>query len=470
MGFQVIGGGGLPSDVTKGGLIGADGSDWAVIPVGTDTHVLTANSALDGGWGWAAASAGGRVTSWKTVGGDASDDYATISAALSDTEYSLIVTSSITESVGVAALADVDVNVIFESPSFTWTFNDGIQIISASYESRFNVFLNGATITWGNTTSVSPFDFSGNQNTFNLFGGGFLTNTSTVATTPLVEYVCSQGYYGKYDITAANVATGGIYGTRYFYAEHLKFTGGGTSCYWALNVIAPDTCSIGVLEFTGAFSQSSSSPCYALNNRCPVDYIYFNMSDGTEPIEIWGEVGVIRQQNTNTLNFNAGANVRQGYQASGSAAVNIDAIYDRNISYKDTTSTGALNWAISPTKYIYEVLSTTDATQTEIDVHDGQRLAPASNWTAHCDIKVLSMRDNQDWAVFQMLNVVIANDGGVYTITNGATGGTPDQSKGTGSTLTLDVDASSGLRIRITANASENWDHKAEVNFVIQNN
>lgn len=52
-------GSGLPTASTKGDLAVFDGSDWVILPAGTNTHVLTADSGETEGIKWAAPSGGG---------------------------------------------------------------------------------------------------------------------------------------------------------------------------------------------------------------------------------------------------------------------------------------------------------------------------------------------------------------------------------------------------------------------------
>jgi hypothetical protein len=128
--------------------------------------------------------------------------------------------------------------------------------------------------------------------------------------------------------------------------------------------------------------------------------------------------------------------------------------------------TGGGWWGNNDGRIEYLATSTTDATQTELTFDGTNRFTLASDQTAMVNIRVLAQRDNQDWASFYWINCVIANDGGVYAISNGTASTGPDWKKGSGSTLTLALDASSGLRIRGTGNAAENWDWKTVIDII----
>lgn len=425
----------------------------------------------------ALGGAGGRVTSWKTVGTDASDDYATVSAALDDGEYSIIVTGSITESVGVAALPDEDVRIEFESPDITWTFAAGIQILAASYTKGFQVFLNGATITWGNSTSISPIDLSASTGYVGFYGGGNITNTSTAATTPVVESTHSQVFIGRYHVTAANVQNGGIRcSSRSFYADSIKVTGGGSSCYDALVVNSTNDSSIGNIEVSGTFSTSSSQYPFQLSYNVVVGSVYANLGSSGTDILLSSPVKSYKQNNTNAAVLSATAQVDLSYQSNGSATVEYSGIYQDRRQFKSVDSSGTLIWSLGLGKAVFKKTSTTDATKTELflDASSLQLLL----WTddiASISARLISVRDNQDYATFFVPTFTASNDGGTMTVTAPGTiaGLTPDDSIGTGSTLTVDIEAdntNNAPSFYVTANASENWDHRLVVTINRLNN
>lgn len=452
--------GGLPADVTKGGLIGADGSDWAVIPVGTDTHVLTANSALDGGWGWAAAAGGGRVTSWKTVGGDASDDYTNVSNAIDDGEYSLIVTSSISEGAGTT-LPNVDINVIFESPSFTWTFSNSIGFDNGFYTKTFNVFLNGATITWGpSSQNFPPFNMNNASGTVNVYGGGDLTNTATANNNAFAHANLSQGYFGHYVVTLANTQTGGIRSSTRLTAESLHLIGGGSSCAYGFNNGSTDvyTQRIGSLRLSGSFSTSLSP--LALSTSTTVDHLTANLTSTTTPITLGG---VIKRylgdaSNTNPITISAGADVdfRLDTVPTGTAFT-----FPTDLS--DVRFQSAL-LSVTPERVEYKTTSVTTATTTELFI-DGSALQYdlASNDGLVFDIRVTGQRDNQEQVIFTAIGLMAINNGGTTSLEGAITSGAPDKTTQTGTAITLNVSADdTNDSVKITVgHPAENWDFKA---------
>ena len=120
-------------------------------------------------------------------------------------------------------------------------------------------------------------------------------------------------------------------------------------------------------------------------------------------------------------------------------------------------------------KRVYNPTNTTDATQTELTIDGSNRFTLPADTTAIVNIKILAQRDNRDWASFQYLNCILAEDSG-YTVTNGTASAGPDHSKGTGSSLVIALDAFSGLRIQGTGNAAENWKWQTEIEFVTATN
>jgi hypothetical protein len=171
---------------------------------------------------------------------------------------------------------------------------------------------------------------------------------------------------------------------------------------------------------------------------------------------------------SSTLTVNAGANATFIGCQLPAAVTNNDGLASKFIGCMDAT--GLPHHANNDGRIVYDSTATTDATQTEL-LRDGTaRFTLPADTTAIVNIKILAQRDNQDWASFQWLGAIIANDGGAYTATNVTASAGPDHSKGTGSSLVIALDASSGLRIRGTANAAENWKWQTEIEFVTATN
>lgn len=111
---------------------------------------------------------------------------------------------------------------------------------------------------------------------------------------------------------------------------------------------------------------------------------------------------------------------------------------------------------------VVRTVSTTDATQTAI----GASLAPTADSTLIANLRLVSRRDNGDWASFQFLGAIANDISGIVTVTNGTTSSAPDNSLNTGSVLRLAVDQYGGLRARITAAAGQNWDHSLVIEYL----
>ena len=139
---------------------------------------------------------------------------------------------------------------------------------------------------------------------------------------------------------------------------------------------------------------------------------------------------------------------------------------------------GSDRWMNNDGRIDFKATSTTDATKTQLFIDaSALQFLLASNDVAHCGLKVTCVRDNQNYAVFYVPIFTARNDGGTTTVSapGTLTDLTPDDdgSSGTGGTLRLDIEAddtNDAPAIYITANASENWDHTAELTALVLNN
>jgi len=147
-----------------------------------------------------------------------------------------------------------------------------------------------------------------------------------------------------------------------------------------------------------------------------------------------------------------------------------------NSRFKGCRNSSDETWMNNDGRIEFKATSTTDATKTQLFIDaSALQFLLASNDVAHCGLKVTCVRDNQDDATFFIPTFNAKNDGGTTTVSAPGTLAalTPDDSHGTGSTLTVDVEAddtNDAPAIYITANASENWDTVAILTYSVVNN
>ena len=234
-----------------------------------------------------------------------------------------------------------------------------------------------------------------------------------------------------------------------------KHIGGYTSSTVDMQATCDNNDFIGC-EFTGLTIQSG-----AINNR------FTNMYLGNITVPSGADMTFVNCRLGN-LTISAGADsLFIGCHIAGTL-VNSDGLNSRLIGCHDGTGGGF--WGNNDGRIQYKKTSTTGNVKTELFIDaSALRLTVASDQSYLCNLRLISQRDQQDYAVFQWLGAVIHNDNGTTTIGNGATATTPDTSLNTGSSLTLDIEADNtndALAVFVTANAAENWSHKLTVDLV----
>ena len=418
----------------------------------------------------AGGGGGGRTTSYVTAGSGAGDDYTTPLAAIDAMPLGgvIVVTSDVTEASDVA-LPVQNFRIIFER-DFTWTFNNNVQLTKASYNLKnFEVWLNGANIAYANDTQGIPLNITG-SGSVKFYGGGSVANTSTLgANTQLIGSAIEKYFFGHYVFTLPNANACGISTTTYgTYIESMEFIGGGSSCYHGLQVLGTVGSNyIGNLEFSGTWSTSNAQVPWRIDDTSTgkVEYIQFTSGSASD---------IEHRARCDNLSLNAVAKELTLYADtriySGSMGASNTFVFPSPLGglvFKDVDGAG---FEIEPHRISYKETATTGNVKTELFIDaSALRLAVAIDQSYLCNLRLISQRDQQDYAVFQWLGAVIHNDNGTTTIGNGATATTPDTSLNTGSSLTLDIEADNtndALAVFVTANAAENWSHKLTVDLV----
>ena len=82
--------------------------------------------------------------------------------------------------------------------------------------------------------------------------------------------------------------------------------------------------------------------------------------------------------------------------------------------------------------------------------------------------RVTAKRDNDDFASFQWLGHVVVLDVGSIIVggANNTAAAAPDFFGGSGSSLRIALDNTSGLRLLVTGNNLENWTWQAQLNYI----
>ena len=410
---------------------------------------------------------GGAVTSFKTVGSGL-EDYATVQAGITAGFYNLRITSSITETVSIAAFPNQDVTIEVDGSGITWTFGLNVSFSSASYLKTFTLNLNGGTVAWGNSsTGTHPLELGGGvlQGVVAVYGGGRLLNTSTANTTHFIKNV-NQTLSGHYEIYPPNQIDGGLGSVAKLESAH--FIGGGAFCSNAIALSGENPSRVETLRFSGIWD-TFGQPWEFFGHDIHVGEIDIKLTSSAFSVVIPPllNLEILNADFTSRLIGLTDGGKVYGGKVDAACTYAIPAFGENNTIWRDVVGSG---FNIEPGRISYKTISTTDSTQTELTIVGTNRFTLADDTTAIVNIKILAQRDNQDWASFQWLGAIIANDGGAYTATNVTASAGPDHSKGTGSSPVIALDAFSGLRIQVTGNAAENWKWQTEIEFVTATN
>ena len=118
-------------------------------------------------------------------------------------------------------------------------------------------------------------------------------------------------------------------------------------------------------------------------------------------------------------------------------------------------------------------INTTDATPTSFGPLFTPRRNPASGQKSAnlCNIKVISIRTNSEFAAFQWLGAILVDTGNDLVpveIYNGTASTAPDTSDGGGATLRMSIGintAQTELEIKMTGNAGQLWRHRLVLEY-----
>jgi len=423
-------------------------------------------------WNFPGAGGGGSaaVTSFVTVG-SGSEDYASIAAAIAASKYNIRLTSSITEAASTA-MPNQPIRIVFDGPSITLTMAANTQWTSASYSVVFQVHLNGGTIKRDSDSSANLylFDFTEVLGRVDFYGGGtYRTLGSTSTSNALCNPLVGSRMFGSYDIRASNSGSvgAGINCAAEFYAESLNIIGGGSSSKNGLVLTGSVAQRINKLVSSGTWNTASSSMAINITtgSECSIGTLEVTSLAGTE--YRLGCVVENYQDDTALTRTVVTADTRI---LSGSITANQNWTFPSSLDGVVIKDVALIGFEIEPHRISYKEKATTGNTKTELFIDaSALRLAVASDQSYLCNLRLISQRDQQDIAVFQFLGATIHNDGGTTTILNGTASSSPDASVGTGSTLTLHIEADNtndALAVFVTANAGQNWSHKLTVDLV----
>ncbi len=200
---------------------------------------------------------------------------------------------------------------------------------------------------------------------------------------------------------------------------------------------------------------------------------YDNCEFGTHTIVSGAKPSIANCKFTTALTIDSGAGATLANCAISGTFANNDGANSR---LHGCTDGSGERWMNNDGRIEFKPTSTTDATKTQLYIDASSlQFELNSNDVLHGTLKVTCVRDNQNEAVFYVPVFTAKNDGGTTTVSAPGTLSalTPDDSSGTGSTLTLDVEAddtNDAPAFYITCNASENWNTVAELTFTVVNN
>lgn len=419
---------------------------------------------------------GGAETTFVTVGtGD--EDYATVREANAAGFYAVKITTSVTED-ATWTVGNENHHIVLDGPHVAWTYAANVEFTSTTHTKLLRIDLNGGALVHAPSSgSKNPINFTaGAGGGFVEFhGGGTITNNGGGVSggTSVVDSGSHQKYFGHYVFNLQNDTQGGIYTSgRSLYVESVEFVGGGSSCSKALEANSPtDFVYVGHAVFSGTF---------AAGNMWDIDPAVFvtlgkfiSNTTSASLIRLDSSMDYLQLEGSTAhpITFTDKCNIKAG-DVSSTCTYTFPSTLG-NLVFKNVI--GA-QFSIEPGIIEFKPTSTTDATKTQLFIDaSALQFELASNDVAQCSLSINCVRDNQDEAHFLVPVFIAKNDGGTTTVSapGELAGLTPHNPTGNGHSLRLDIepdDTNDAPAIYITANASENWDHKSKLTVNLLNN